>query len=125
MQMTRTILGDAAQSHLIVAPQDIGPLGFTESDEVVDQPRRLLYSVRRQFHIDNDRVFLMGYSIGSHNTWMAAVMHADCFAGIMPLATPLQLIGSDMLYDVLTPNLRNLDTPKSLERKLYFQMSRT
>ena len=110
MQMTRAMLGSAADEHIIVAPQDLGPLGFTEPDEIVNQPRQLLYSIRRKFHIDNDRVFLMGYSIGSHNTWMAATMHADCFAGIMPLATPMQLIGNDALYDVLTPNLRNLDT---------------
>jgi len=110
MQMTRAMLGSAADEHIIVAPQDLGPLGFTEPSEVVDQPRQLLISVRKKFHIDSDRVFLMGYSIGGHNTWMAGIMHADCFAGIMPLATPLQVIGNDMLYDVLTPNLRNLHT---------------
>ncbi len=110
MQMTRRILGSAANEHIIIAPQDLGPLGFTEPSDVVNQPRGLLNSVRREFHIDNDRVFLMGYSLGSHNSWMAGVMHADCFAGIMPLATPLQLIGNDMLYDVLSPNLRNLET---------------
>jgi len=110
MTMTRAMLGDAANEHIIVAPQDLGPLGFTKPNEIVDQPRRLLIAIRRRFHIDNDRVFLMGYSIGSHNTWMAAVMHADCFAGIMPLATPMQLIGNDMLYDVVSPNLSNLET---------------
>lgn len=110
MTMTRAMLGDAANEHIMVAPQDLGPLGFTEPNEIVDQPRRLLIAIRRRFHIDNDRVFLMGYSIGSHNTWMAAVMHADCFAGIMPLATPMQLIGNDMLYDVVSPNLSNLET---------------
>lgn len=110
MQMTRAMLGSAADEHIIVAPRDLGPLGFTEPNDVVDQPRQLLISVRKKFHIDSDRVFLMGYSIGGHNTWMAGIMHADCFAGIMPLATPLQVIGNDMLYEVLTPNLRNLDT---------------
>ncbi len=110
MAMTRAILGTAADSHIIVAPQDLGPIGLTEPEKVVDQPRRLLRELRRSFHIDSDRVFLMGYSIGGHNTWMAGIMNADCFAGIMPLATPLQVIGNDMLYDVFTPNLGNLNT---------------
>jgi len=110
MQMTRAMLGTTVNDHIIVAPQGLGPLGFTEPGDVVDQPRQLLISTRKKFRIDSDRVFLMGYSIGGHNTWMAAIMHADCLAGIMPLATPLQVIGNDLLYEVLAPNLRNLDT---------------
>src|SRR5262249_34676171 len=90
------------------APQDLGPLGFQESNDVVDQPRLLLYALRRIYHIDSDRVILTGYSLGGHNTWMAGVMHADCFAALMPLATPLQMVGNDLIYGEVLPNMRNV-----------------
>ncbi|MBN2563907.1 MAG: hypothetical protein JXQ75_23580 [Phycisphaerae bacterium] len=106
-RMTRQMLGHRAEEFIVAAPQDIGRLGFTLPADVVGRPRYLVRALRRQFHIDNDRVYLMGYSLGSHNAWMAAVMHADCFAGIVPLASPLQLVGRDMLYGEVLPNARS------------------
>ncbi len=107
LRMTRQMLGNRADEFIIVAPQDIGPLGFTEPDRVVARPRQLVRGIRRAFQIDNDRIYLLGYSLGSHNTWMATVMHSDLFAGIVPLATPLQVVGETLLYEELLANCRN------------------
>lgn len=107
LRMTYQMLGNRADEFIIVAPQDIGPLGFNEPDQVVARPRQLVRGIRRAFHIDNDRIYLLGYSRGSHNAWMATVMHADLFAGIVPLATPLQVVGNTLLFDELLANCRN------------------
>ncbi|MFH1418150.1 MAG: hypothetical protein ABII12_07705 [Planctomycetota bacterium] len=108
LRLTRQLLGNRAEEFIIAAPQDIGPLGFTLPTHTVQRPRDLLNALRRVYHIDSDRVYLMGYSQGSHNTWLAAIMHADCFAGIVPLATHLQVVGDDLLYASLLPDTRSL-----------------
>ncbi len=108
LRLTRQILGDNDKNFIIAAPQDFGPLGFTMPADVVARPRNLLAALRRTFHIDSARVFLIGYSQGSHDAWMSAVMHADCFSGIVPLATHLQLVGDDLLYEELLPNARQV-----------------
>ncbi|MBX3395333.1 MAG: hypothetical protein KF841_08190 [Phycisphaerae bacterium] len=115
-------LGDHRDEYIVVAPDRLGAMISDSGDErtyngaisftfpygVVAQPRLLLEALRRKYHIDSDRVYLMGFSLGGHNTWMAGVMHSDCFAGIMPLATPMQVVGGDALYEELLANLRNL-----------------
>ena len=108
MAVTRQMLGRRAEQFILAAPQDLGPLNFTDEDAVVGQPRRLLVELRHRYHIDPDRVYFTGYSLGGHNTWMAGVMHADCFAGLMPLATPMQVIGQGMIDDDLLANLNNV-----------------
>jgi hypothetical protein len=108
LAFTRRLLGQRTDEFIIAAPQDIGPLGLTQPDSDVSQPRVLLARLRRIFHIDSDRVYVTGYSLGSHNAWIAAVMHVDCFAGAMPLATPLQMVGGDALYSEILPNARQI-----------------
>jgi hypothetical protein len=34
-------------------------------------------------------------------------MHADCFAGVVPLATHVQIVGGDLLYETLLENVLN------------------
>ncbi len=107
LQFTKKILSDRADEFIVAAPQDLGPIGFTEPGHVVAGPRNLVNGLRKHFHIDSDRVYLIGYSLGSHNAWMATVMHSDCFAGVVPLATPLQVVGDTLIYEELLPNCRN------------------
>ncbi len=107
LRLTRQMLGGAADAFILAAPQDLGPLGFTEASHVVAEPRNLLIGLRHLFHIDSDHVILLGYSLGSHNAWMATVMHADCFSGVVPLASPLQVVGGGLIFAELLPNCRN------------------
>ncbi|MFQ5410910.1 MAG: hypothetical protein ACE5EC_01380 [Phycisphaerae bacterium] len=121
LDYTKRLLGDRADGFLIASPNWIGcehlegsarpsgvrGLGFSGPHESVAQPRFLLNALRRRFHIDSDRVYLMGYSLGGSNAWTAAVMHADCFAGVVPLANTLQIVGRTVLYEEVLPNCRN------------------
>lgn len=105
--LTGKLLGNWADEFIIAAPQDIGSLNLTDPSPVVARPRDLLVALRRAFHVDSDRVFLMGYSLGSHNAWMATVMHGDCWAGVVPLATPLQIIEGPLILPEILANCRN------------------
>lgn len=121
LDYTLRLLGDEREAFIVAAPNWIGAvepvgdarpprmraLGFTNPPHSVGQPRALIRVLRRRFHIDNDRVYVVGYSMGASNAWMAAIMHADCFAGVVPLSHVLQIIGGTILYPELLPNCRN------------------
>lgn len=108
LRVTQEALGERVEQLIIAAPQDIGRLGFTQPVDMVARPKELICALRRQFHLDSDRVYLLGYSLGSHNAWMTAVMHADLLAGLVALASPLQLVAGDMLYEELLQNVRHV-----------------
>jgi len=108
VSMTRDLLGGRKDEFIIAAPQSIGPLGLTSPPEQIGQIHEHLIAVRKRFHLDNDRVYVMGYSLGSHHTWLASVVFPDDFAGAIPLATPLQLVGGDALFETLLPNARQI-----------------
>ncbi len=60
--------------------------------------------VRRQYHIDPNRIFLTGMSNGGIGAWLIGMHHAQLFAGLAPMASGLD--------DVLLPFLGNLrNTP--------------
>ena len=121
LNFTKRMLGDRADEFLIASPNWIGceylegdarpsgvrGLGFTSPSESVGQPRFLLNTLRRRFHVDSDRVYLMGYSLDGSNVWTTAVMHADCFAGVVPLSNTLQIVGRTVLYEEVLANCRN------------------
>ncbi len=118
LRLTLQLLGRRSTEFIVASPQrlgaakpkDSGAIGFTFPTHLAARPRTLLNALRRRYRIDSDRVYLMGYSLGAHNAWMAAVMHADCFAGVVPLATPLQLVGGELLFEEVFPNIRNTYT---------------
>jgi len=68
----------------------------------------VLLGLKKHLHIDSDRVYLMGYSLGGHTTWNLAVLHADQFAGAVPVAGSFALAEVDQLWDVFLPNVANL-----------------
>jgi predicted peptidase len=42
--------------------------------------------MKRDYSIDDDRVYLMGHSMGGYGTWSIAVNHPDLFAAIGPIS---------------------------------------
>ncbi len=60
----------------------------------------LLHTLRQQYHIDPNRVFLTGMSNGGIGTWIIGMHHAHQFAGIAPMASGID--------DVLFPFVENL-----------------
>ncbi len=45
----------------------------------------LIPQVATQFHIDEDRVYLTGISMGGYGAWMTAINYPDRFAAIAPI----------------------------------------
>jgi predicted esterase len=73
------------RGYLIVCPKGRGPaamyLGAAERD-VLD----VLKETRRQFNIDENRIYLMGHSMGGYGTWSVTVNNPDLFAAIAPIS---------------------------------------
>ncbi|MBN1475651.1 prolyl oligopeptidase family serine peptidase [Candidatus Sumerlaeota bacterium] len=69
----------------------VGP-GETDVLEVIEEVQRLC-------HVDPDRIYLIGHSMGGWGVWQLGVSHPDLFAAIIPTASwaPLDLL----------PNLRH------------------
>lgn len=108
MSLMRRMLGDDAERFILIAPENIDGPGFAEPVDREMRPRELLIALRKRLRIDNDRVFVAGYSLGGHRAFLTAVLHGDCLAGVMPLAGALVLPGDNALVDLFLENVRPL-----------------
>lgn len=83
------------RGYLIVCPKGRGSasmyMGAAERD-VID----VLKEMRREYNIDENRIYLMGHSMGGYGTWSVAVNHPDLFAALAPISgggTPPVVMG--------------------------------
>ncbi|GAF85534.1 unnamed protein product, partial [marine sediment metagenome] len=101
------LLGELAEQFIIAAPQDLPGITFVDKEEVTAHPAKMLAFLRRHVHLDNDRVFLTGYSLGGHGAWVTGALYADHFAGVMPLAGSFYLPSRQYLWPLLVDNFRH------------------
>lgn len=74
-----------SRGYIVVCPKGRASasmyLGPAEKD-VID----VISEMKRNFSIDDDRVYLMGHSMGGYGTWSVAANHPDLFAALAPIA---------------------------------------
>ena len=75
---------------ILVSPQC--PAGSIWSDEAV---LALLDEIEEKYHVDRDRVYLTGVSMGGYGTWSIGMKNPERFAAIVPIC------GGGNLLDVL------------------------
>lgn len=79
------------RGYIVVCPKGRGPVSMylaSAERDVID----VIKEMKREFSIDDDRVYLMGHSMGGYGSWSIAVNNPDLFAAIGPIAgggTPL------------------------------------
>lgn len=90
---------EAAETHgfLIVAPlSDRGWMQIGTS---------LLFSaisrMQRDFHVDPDRVFLTGHSMGGHLTWRSSFWFADRWAAVSPMSGGYDYVKSGDVWNLI------------------------
>lgn len=105
LEFVQALLGDRANEFLTVCPQEIRGDTFYDTLEESAQPMDLLRELRRRYHVDSDRVYLTGYSLGGHGTTFICLMHADQFAAGIPLAGTLNVPRREALHPSVLPNL--------------------
>ena len=73
------------RGYIIACPKGRAPtsmyMGTAERD-VLD----VLKEVKREYAIDDNRVYLMGHSMGGYGTWSVSVNNPDLFAAIAPIS---------------------------------------
>lgn len=74
-------------------PENLGEL--SELDVL-----NVLALVREEFNIDDDRIYLMGHSMGGGGTLYLGMKHSDIWAGLAPLA-PAIWTSPDQLEDII------------------------
>ncbi len=90
------------ERYILACPTYPAGAWFTRKAE--DLVLAVMDSVRRQYRIDSDRIFLTGMSNGGIGTWLIGMHHAPLFAGLAPMASGID--------DVVLPFLENLrNTP--------------
>ena len=97
---------EAAERHgfLVVAPlSDRGWMQIGTS---------MLFSaiarMQRDFHVDPDRVFLTGHSMGGHLTWRSAFWFADRWAAVSPMSGGYDYVKSGDVFNLV--NVRGFAT---------------
>lgn len=103
------ILGPRVEDYIVAAPEAYGECIIHQKEwpPAGEHPAALL-KIKQTVHINSDRVFVMGYSLGGHTTWTVAVLYADQFAGAIPLAGAFTIILPDYLWESFLPNLAAL-----------------
>ncbi|MBI3270843.1 MAG: hypothetical protein HYZ53_17715 [Planctomycetes bacterium] len=78
---------------LVACPTAERRIGFGHSRASESLVLAVAADVRRTFHVDPDRVFLEGMSMGAHMCWILGVAFPDRWAGIVPRSgSPLRVM---------------------------------
>src|SRR4051812_40972484 len=71
----------AALPAIVAAPQCLAFCDW-EPNTVAD----FIHYVASQYHVDSERIYLVGFSIGAYATWQTAAAHPEMFAAIVPIS---------------------------------------
>lgn len=103
-----SLLGERMHDYIVVAPTMYKGLWIGSTLEESEDPLAILGRIKRMYHIDSDRVYVNGYSMGGHTSFLAAVLHTDQFAGVVPLAGSLMTQLGWEAAELMLPNVRSL-----------------
>lgn len=101
------ILGGRHNAFIIACPTELRGDTFYDDEPDGAMPFALVRELRRRYHVDSDRVYLTGYSLGGHGTMFVCLMHSDLFAAGIPMAGTLVVPQSEKLFPYVLPNLQN------------------
>jgi predicted peptidase len=68
---------------IVISPQCPTGKSWTDQEDVLLQ---LIDQVATTYHLDRNRIYLTGHSMGARGTWFLASRHPERFAAIVPLA---------------------------------------
>ncbi len=75
---------DAAQKHGYIVVLPLTDRGWGSIGNSI--ALSLLSKVQREYHIDPDRIYVTGHSMGGHMTWRSAITMADRWAAVSPMS---------------------------------------
>jgi dienelactone hydrolase len=104
----QAFLGKAVERYVLVAPTMPGPRNYSGRSYQEQAYLKCLRWARRRLNIDDDRVYVSGYSQGGHCTWHLATMFPRHFAAAVPMAGIPWFEGGKLTSTLYLENLSNL-----------------
>ncbi len=102
------LLGENVERYLLVAPTLPGEARFNARPYQEQTFLLPLQWAKRNLNVDDDRVYVSGYSQGGHVSWHLAVLFPDLFASAVPMAGVPWFEGSPHTGDMYLENLAHL-----------------
>lgn len=103
------VLGERVNEFVIAAPDRYHEINIHHAEwPPTGEHGAALLAVKKTVHVDSDRVYVIGYSMGGHGSWTLAMHYPDQFAAVMPLAGTFNLFLGHELWPVFLPNARHL-----------------
>ncbi|MFQ5490358.1 MAG: alpha/beta hydrolase-fold protein [Phycisphaerae bacterium] len=103
----RRLLDEQAGNFVLAAPTDYKGAWFMVTPADAQEPVDLLLELRRRYHVDTDRVYVLGYSMGGHGALTLASLYGDDFASAISLAGTL-VVPYVPVQSILAQNLANV-----------------
>ncbi len=101
------LLGEHAKEFIIAAPTDYNGMWLGASETESAEPVAIIDALKRRYPIDTDRIYVLGYSLGGHASFMLATLYKDSIAAVVPLSGTCAIqMGAECL-DVLLPNIHS------------------
>jgi pimeloyl-ACP methyl ester carboxylesterase len=87
-----------AEEHgfLVVAP--LSERGWMTIGDAIIQT--VISKMQREFHVDADRIYLTGHSMGGHLTYRSALFMADRWAAVSPMSGGYDYVANEQIYNL-------------------------
>ncbi len=103
-------LGAGGEKYILAAPTIPEGMRFGAKPHQVQPMLATLDWVQQQLHVDSERVYVLGYSMGGHCTWHVATMYPRRFAAAVPMAGIPWFPGGQYTCNIYLENLGLLPT---------------
>jgi poly(3-hydroxybutyrate) depolymerase len=103
------LLGPRIEDFVVAAPTEYHQTGLDAPPPFTVDHLAILREVQRVVHVDSDRIYALGYSLGGYATWAVACLHSDRLAGAVPISSAFSIPPTeDGLWRTMIPNLAHL-----------------
>jgi len=103
------LLGPRVEEFVVAAPTEYHQTGLDAPPPFTVDHLAILRAVRQAVHVDSDRIYALGYSLGGYAAWAVACLHADQLAGAVPISSAFSIPPTDDgLWRTMLPNFVHL-----------------
>ena len=102
------LLGERVESFIIAAPHDYRHTVIDLPGPPSAEHPAVWRAVKHTVHIDSDRVYVIGHSLGGYAAWTSAILHADQFAAAMPLGCAYSIPSEGRLWTLFFANFKHV-----------------
>ena len=93
LRHTEQLLGPEVDNYILAAPTNYRQTSLDAPPPFTPEHPAMLREIKKTVHVDSDRTFSIGYSLGGYMSWTLAILHPDLLAGAMPMASTISIPG--------------------------------